>query len=112
MNRRTLVLITIVAVWIGAKAYAQQAQHPAVTIQVYVQDMHCQHCAKKIASKLYTLKGVRSVTTNVQSHVALITPATGQQVSAKKIWEALEAIKFTPVKMVTPAGVFAKKPAA
>lgn len=112
MNRRTFVLFTIVAVWVGAKAYAQQAQQPAPTIQVYVQDMHCQHCAKKIVSKLYTLKGVRSVTTNVQSHVALITPVMGAQISPKKVWESLEAINFTPVKMVTPTGVFAKKPAA
>ncbi len=67
---------------------------------------------KKIASKLYTIKGVRSVATNVKSHVALITPSAGQQVSARRVWETLESIEFTPVKMVTPAGIFVKKPAA
>jgi copper chaperone CopZ len=112
MNRRAWIMFTVVAVWFGAKAYSQQPQQPAPTIQVFVSDMHCQHCAKKITSKLYTVKGVRSVATNLKSHAAWITPAVGQQVSPKKVWETLESIEFTPVKMVTPSGVFIKKPAA
>ena len=112
MDRRKIVLAIVVAVWFSAKAYTQQPAPSQPTIQVYVQDMHCQHCANKIASKLYTVKGVRSVATNVQSHVAVITPANGQQISPKKVWEALETIKFIPVKIVTPVGVFTKKPAA
>jgi len=110
MDRRTWVFLTIVAVFIGAKAYAQQPQRPPA-IQLFVTDMHCKHCAKKIASKLYTVRGVASVTTNVASGQALITPASGQQVSPKKLWESVESIKFTPTKLVTPQAVFHQKPA-
>ena len=78
---------------------------------MFISDMHCKHCAKKIASKLYTVKGVRSVTTNVDQGLAVIVPSAGQVINPANLWQAVESIKFTPQKIVTPSGVFVKKPA-
>ena len=79
-------------------------------VAVYVDDMHCKACAKKIARKLYTVPGVGAVRANVKKNFALITPQNGKDPSPRAIWEAVEATKFKPVKLVTPRGTFKTKP--
>ena len=77
---------------------------------VYVKDMHCASCAKKIAGKLYTVPGVIKVSTDVKKGLAVIEPQPTQQPSPKAIWEAVEAVKFEPVKIASPLGTFTQKP--
>ena len=77
---------------------------------IYVKDMHCEACAKKIARKLYNVPGVVKVTTNVKKNVALITPQKNKNPSPKRVWEAVEAATFQPIKIASPLGTFTRKP--
>ncbi len=79
-------------------------------VAVYVADMQCANCAKKVSSKLYTVKGVIKVQTNFKKNLALVFPATGKKLSPRVLWEAIEAVKLKPVKIVTAKQTFTKKP--
>ena len=79
-------------------------------VAVYVDDMHCKACAQKIARKLYTVPGVVAVHADVKKNIAMITPQKGKDLSPRAIWEAVEAAKFKPVKLVSPQGTFKVKP--
>ncbi|MCA9134818.1 MAG: cation transporter [Planctomycetales bacterium] len=79
-------------------------------IAIYVKDMHCGGCANKISSKLYTVKGVAKVTTDLNKHVAVVYPSQQQNPSLKSLWEAVEAVQFEPVKLVANKQVYTKKP--
>jgi copper chaperone CopZ len=85
------------------------ASEPTVTA-VFVKDMHCQTCAKKIAVKLYGVPGVVKVSTNVKKGVAVIVPQASKHPSPKAIWEAVEAAKFEPVRIASPLGNYTEKP--
>ena len=74
---------------------------------VYVTNMHCKTCAKKIARKLYTLKGVSRVSTNVKDNLAIITPQPKKRVPAKSMWSAVQSAGFQPVKLIGPEGTYA-----
>lgn len=87
---------------------AEEIVSPVVS--AFVSDMHCQHCAKKIRSQIYTVKGVLKVTTNLKKGVVIIVPVKDATLSVKKLWEAIEEVKFTPTKIVSPKGTFEKKP--
>ena len=73
---------------------------------ITVGDMHCKHCAKKIASKLYTVKGVVKVRTDVKADVAIVTPEKKKQLSTKSLWSASQKAGFQPVLLEGPAGKF------
>ena len=73
---------------------------------IYVGDMHCSNCAKKISGKLYRLKGVKKVRTDVKQHVAIITPQAKKEIDAKAAWKAVQDAKFEPTKMTGPGGTF------
>jgi copper chaperone CopZ len=81
-----------------------------VRTAIVVEDMHCADCAKKIARKLYAIKGVKGVRAVVKTNTATVTPETGKQPSPLALWEAVEEAGFTPVKLIGPAGEFKKKP--
>ena len=90
-------------------AFTAEASEPAYT-WIFVEDMHCSNCAKKIARKLYNVSGVVKVQANVAKDYAVVTPQEGTQLSPRALWEAVEQAKFKPVKLQGPAGVFTKKP--
>lgn len=73
---------------------------------IYVGDMHCATCAKKISGKLFRVKGVMKVRTNVKQHVAIVTPQSKKVVDVKAAWKAVQAAGFEPVKLVGPEGTF------
>lgn len=77
---------------------------------VFVKDMHCGACAKKIARKLYTVTGVVKVQTSVKKSVAVVTPQKNREVAPRAVWEAVQKAGFKPVKLVSPAGTFQAKP--
>lgn len=77
---------------------------------IFVEDMHCSNCAKKIARKLYNVSGVVKVQANVPKDYAVVTPQEGAQLSPRALWEAVEQAKFKPVKLQGPNGIFTKKP--
>lgn len=78
--------------------------------QIVVKDMHCAACAKKIARKLYAVKGVKGVRAVMKTHTATVTPETGKQPSPRALWKAVEKAGFKPVKLVGPLGEFKKTP--
>jgi len=88
----------------------QQQQQQVALTSLYVSNMHCEGCAKRLRTKLYKLPNVLKVTTNVQSGVAIITPTTGKSVTVKKVWDAAEAEKFKVVKIADNSGTHNKKP--
>ena len=108
--------VRFVAVLLGAvlslstfSAFAVEASETPYT-WVFVDDMHCSNCAKKIARKLYTVSGVVKVQANVAKNYAVVTPQAGTQLSPRALWEAVEQANFKPVKLQGPSGVFTSKP--
>jgi copper chaperone CopZ len=73
---------------------------------IYVGDMHCATCAKKISGKLFRVKGVMKVRTNVKQHVAIVTPQSKKLVDVKAAWKAVQSAGFEPTKLVGPEGSF------
>lgn len=78
---------------------------------IVVKDMHCAACAKKIATRLYSVAGVLEVRADVQRHTAYVGPHEQKLPSPRAMWEAVEAAGFQPVQLNGPAGRFTSKPA-
>ena len=77
---------------------------------IYVEDVHCKHCAKRLARKLFTVPGVKKVRANVKKDIAMVYPETKKVISPLKLWEAAEAAKFKVIKIETPTDVYEEKP--
>lgn len=114
MTSRTVMLfgfaLCLSAVVFNGTALTAPQSRQADYVAIYVADMHCAHCAKKVSSKLYTVKGVIKVQTNLKKHLAIVVPAPGKKLSPRVLWEAIEAVKLKPVKIVTAKQKFTKKP--
>ncbi|MFP6611225.1 MAG: heavy-metal-associated domain-containing protein [Pirellulales bacterium] len=111
LNRRNFLRATTAST-IGLVAGVQATAAEPQYTWIYVKDMHCLHCAKTIARKLYTVPGVVKVQAYLKQHIAVITPQSGKSVSPRTVWEAIEQIKFQPFKLRCPNGTYTKKPAA
>jgi copper chaperone CopZ len=72
---------------------------------IFVGDMHCAGCAKKVARKLYGVKGVVKVRSDIKIDVAIVTPQRNKQLDPKALWAATEKSGILPVKLIGPAGV-------
>jgi copper chaperone CopZ len=72
---------------------------------IFVGDMHCAGCAKKVARKLYGVKGVVKVRSDIKIDVAIVTPQQNRAVDPKALWAATEKSGILPVKLIGPAGV-------
>ena len=106
----TITLAVLTTLMLPTRSWAIKPMGRAVAI--YVDDMHCKNCAKKIARKLYAVPGVVAVHADVKKNVALVTPQKGKDPSLRALWEAVEAAKFKPVKLVVPGGAFESKPSS
>ena len=76
-------------------------------VAIYVDDMHCAGCAKKISSRLFKVKGVVKVRTDLKADLAIVTPQAKKQVDVKAAWEACQKAGFQPTKLIGPQGTFA-----
>ena len=94
----------------ASRRNAQQPQY-GPPVSVFVKDMHCATCAKTISSKLYTIKGVAKVQIDLKKNLAVVRPTASTQLSPKAVWEAIELVKFKPIKLVTPTTTYTQKPA-
>ncbi len=112
MNRRHFCKSTVAAgaMAMFASTTTARAAESAQLTWIFVKDMHCANCAKKIARKLYTVPGVVKVQTHLKEHFAVITPQSGKTISPRAVWEAVESIEFEPVKLQGPTGVYTSKP--
>lgn len=77
---------------------------------LYVDEMHCGHCAKKIASKLYAVKGVVKVRTDIKAGVAIITPQNKKKLDPLALWSAAGKSGFPAMKLIGPTGTYVLNP--
>ena len=111
MQRISMSVVAMTALLVSVLGSASSA----LTLEgrataIFVDDMHCKACAKKIARKLYAVPGVVAVHADVSKNLALVTPQKNKDPSPRALWEAIEAAKFKPVKLVGPYGTYQKKP--
>jgi Cu+-exporting ATPase len=111
IDRRQLLATLAATVAIPTLAFGAKPEAPKKPQYVmFVKDMHCATCAKRVAAKLYAVPGVVKVATNIEKNFVVVVPQSKKQLSPKKIWEATVAAKLTPVKLVSPIGSFTEVP--
>ena len=111
MTRKIFVSMAAAALLALVTCGELSAASPAVTYTtIYVQDMHCGECAKKIARKLYALPGVVEVRADVAKNIAYVVPQKDKTVASKACWEAVESAGFRVVKLESPQGTYTAKP--
>jgi copper chaperone CopZ len=111
MTRRTFITAAATSMLALAICAELPAASPEVTYTtIYVQDMHCGECAKKIARKLYALPGVVEVRADVAKNIAYVVPQKDKTVTSKACWEAVESAGFRVVKLECPQGTYTTKP--
>jgi copper chaperone CopZ len=76
---------------------------------IFVSDMHCGGCAKKVARKLYGVKGVVKVRTDLKLDVAVVTPQKDKKLDNKQLWAATDSSGISPVKIVGPEGAYVEE---
>ena len=74
-------------------------------IEIPLTGMHCAGCAKKVARKLYGVKGVVKVRSDIKIDVAIVTPQQNRELDPKALWAATEKSGIMPIKLIGPAGV-------
>ena len=77
---------------------------------IKVKKMHCAGCAKKIAARLYTVKGVKEVRVDMKEKTFFVVPSEKTQLSSKAMWEAVEKADDTPIYIKGPSGTITEKP--
>ena len=106
--RAVKVLAVLLVGLVVAPVQAQQpveapAQEPAKLapgiVVVAVEDMHCATCAKKVARKLYALKGVKRVSPSLEKDTVTIHVPADQSVTVVRIWSAVAAGGVKPVEL-------------
>jgi copper chaperone CopZ len=71
---------------------------PGIVV-VAVEDMHCATCAKKVARKLYAVKGVKRVAPSLEKDVVTVHVPADQPVAVVTIWSAVAASGVKPVEL-------------
>lgn len=108
-NRRGFLTIAVLAACGATVHGAERKVDPKRITVIEVDDMHCANCAKKIARKLYAVPGVVQVKTNVKANRAYVIPQAKSDPAAIKLWNAIKAAGFEPMKMSGPQGSFTQK---
>lgn len=73
---------------------------------IYVTDMHCRSCARKIARKVFALKGVKDVRHDVKANLSIVVSQPKQPLDPLKAWAAVQSAGFKPTKLIGPAGTY------
>lgn len=77
-------------------------------IVLHVADLHCSHCAKNLSSKLFTVKGVVKIRTDIKADVAIITPQRQKKINPMDIWKAADKSNFPALKLESPDGTYVR----
>jgi copper chaperone CopZ len=109
ITRRT-ALAALATAGVAAATLTLQAQQPPVFTTIVVHNMHCQHCANKIAGQLYKVPGVVEVRADVPKNTAYVKPQSGKDLSPAKLWTAVETAGFKVASISGPQGTFTTKP--
>lgn len=78
---------------------------PGETV-IFVEDLHCATCAKKVTGRLFKQKGVLRVRTSIKLDAAVVTPQAKKALDPAAAWAALQAAGYQPTRLVGPAGTF------
>lgn len=106
-------VLSVAMLFVGLSAFAARlavaADFKTETV-ITIDGMHCEGCAKNVTKKLEAVKNVASAKIDVNLGKATVVPANDKTVSARLLWEAVEAADFKPTKLQGPSGTFTKKP--
>jgi copper chaperone CopZ len=106
---RAVLWVLLVAAALESTVALGADPPPMTTIQV--RDMCCNGCARKIAARLYEVRGVTAVRCDVQKKIVYVTPQRGAVLSPLALWQAVEKAPDQPLRLAGPSGVFTVKPA-
>lgn len=108
LTRRS-ALAAFAALGVSSTAFAEEKKRYSA---IYVTDMHCTECARKIARKLYAVPGVVQVKANVPKDLAFVIHQKNKDPDPRALWQAVEDAGFEVVKIHTPNVVLTEKPRA
>lgn len=94
------LLIAAVLFAVGSDAVAEEIKRLAPgRVEIAVGDLHCKSCAKRVARKLYSVKGVKKVASSLADDLVVVTLSAKQAVPAVSLWSAVEAGGVPPVEL-------------
>lgn len=103
MRAMVLTMLAMVGCLVASVAETQAAgETPRLSrgrVEIYVSDLHCATCAKKVARKLYGVKGVRKVQTSVKHNLLVVQLPPKQAVPVAALWSAVAASETPPVEL-------------
>ena len=105
-----LMTLTLALGALGEGAFAAPTSFQ--TVEIVAEGMCCQGCARKVAGKLYTARGVRSVDTDVPTHAVKVQAPQAGVAYLGTLWDAVAAGDGAPTSLVTADATFKLKPAA
>ena len=82
---------------------AERVRKMGATQHVVIDNLHCQGCARKIASRLYTLKGVTRVSVDMERETLVVQARPGAPLSP---WLAIDAVAKAEERPVAVSGSF------
>ncbi len=88
----------------GAEALAGNVLPAPGTTYVVIDNLHCKGCARKIASQLYTVRGVSEVRADMQKSTMTVKNNSGQNLSPWALLGAVVNAKERPLAIVGASG--------
>lgn len=102
---RTALAAAVLLTFVGNLSAAEPSWS-----SIEVTKMHCAGCAKKIAARLYTVRGVKEVRVDLEKKTLFVTPQPNAALSPRAVWEAVEKADDVPIRLAGPQGTFTEKP--
>lgn len=109
--RRCWAVASAVALSMVAGDVLAAAPAPMQTVEIVAEGMCCQNCARKVSGKLYTARGVRSVTTDVPTHAVTVQSPQAGETYLGTLWDAVAAGGGAPTSLTTNDATFRLVPA-
>ena len=101
-----MVLGTVAVLTLGSALWAADP----VSTKISVPGIHCDGCAKKLATALAEVKGVATIKTDVEAKTVTVTAKPKSVLSPQALWDAAEKAKKPPMKLEGPSGTFTARP--
>lgn len=85
----------------------QQKQQANAPLSIVIDNLHCKGCAKKIAARLYAVKGVTKVNVDMQRETLFVKARSGTQLSPWNLIHAVTQANERPLAVNGPYGTLA-----
>ncbi|MBN8602588.1 MAG: cation transporter [Planctomycetes bacterium] len=108
--RRSVVSFVVFAFCFSLIGFTYAVEEKEKTNTVVTVSEMCGGCVKKINKRFEDEKDVAKIDCSIEKKTVTIIPKDGVKLSAKKIWEIMEGISKTPIRLVSPEGTFTSKP--